>query len=627
MKKMTATLDFEQRLRQYRPLIEGYFWQLYEKNERNETLLQQLFAAMRRSFETRKPTLRELDRQRLAKPDWYLASDMIGVTLYVDLFAETLDGVREKIMYFKELGITYIHLLPIFKTRPGQDDGGYAVSSFVDVHERLGTMADLERLIDELHEHGISICLDFIMNHTAKEHEWALRARAGEQEYMDMYFMYDSYDIPAEFEKTLPDIFPDTAPGNFTYYEDIDKWVFTTFYEFQWDLNYKNPLTLIRIIEQILYLTNVGVDVFRIDAIRHIWKEIGTDCSSLPQTYVITDMLKACVYVTSAGVLFLGEATTTLDEVIKYMGTEDKGCQLMYNVSFLTAVWNSLATEDARYMRDLIKGSPQLPSGTCWKNYLRCHDDLGFVMDGRFAAPLGMNHVFQETMLVSFYKGDLPASFSAGELYCFDPKTRVSRVSGTLASFCGLEKAVAAENPYMVDESIERMMLIYSMLFAYEGLPLLYAGDEIGQLNDYSYKNDADKQPDTRWLHRFPYRWDDWQKRHNATTVEGKVFQRLQKMIAVRKQESMFGAAVRSEPFDCGVSTVYAAMKGDLLILANFSYDYQVLAADVLSQQLSQAGGGVAAPRTVLRDLLSGAVIDLAGGDVQLKPYQFLWLK
>ena len=615
---MKVTLDFEQRLAQYQPLIASYFWQLYEKNNANEALFAQLITTLRRAYGERKPTLRELDQQRLAQPDWYLSSNMVGVTLYVDLFADTLDGIRDKILYFKELGITYIHLLPIFKTRPGQDDGGYAVSDFLAVHERLGTMADLERLIDELHEQGISICLDFIMNHTAKEHEWALRAQAGEKEYQEMYFMYDSYDMPAEFEKTLPDIFPDTAPGNFTYYEDINKWVFTTFYEFQWDLNYKNPVTLIRIIEQILQLTNVGVDVFRIDAIRHIWKELGTDCSSLPQTYVITDMLKACVYVTSAGVVFLGEATTTLDEVIKYMGTEDKGCQLMYNVSFLTAVWNALATEDARYLRDLIKGSPQLPQGTCWKNYLRCHDDLGFVMDGRFAAPLGMNHVFQETMLVSFYKGDLPASFSAGELYCFDSKTRVSRVSGTLASFCGLEKALDANNPYMVDESIDRMMLIYSMLFAYEGLPLLYAGDEIGQLNDYSYKNDADKQPDTRWLHRFPYKWDDWSKRQNFSTVQGRIFQRLQKLIFSRKQEEMFSAGVRSEPFDCGNSAVYAASKGEIVILANFSYDYQTIAAEVILQQGKQGA---------LRDLVSGNVIDVLVADVQLKPYEFMWLK
>jgi amylosucrase len=616
-----ASVSFQNRLSQYKPLISQYFWQLYEQGSENEQLLQRLFDVLEDSFAKRKPALRQLDLERLANPDWYLSANMIGVTLYVDLFAETLQGVRERIEYFKELGITYIHLLPIYKTRPGSDDGGYAVSNFRDVHERLGTLADLEQLIDELHTHGISVCLDFIMNHTAKEHEWAQRARAGEREYQEMYFMYDSYDIPATFEQTLPDIFPDIAPGNFTYYEDIGKWVFTTFYEFQWDLNYKNPLTLIRIIEDVLFLTNAGVDVFRIDAIRHIWKEIGTDCSSLPQTYIITDLLKACVYTTSSGVLFLGEATTTLNEVVKYMGVKDKGCQFMYNVSFLAGVWQSLATEDTRYLRDSIKASPRLPEGTCWKNYLRCHDDLGFVLDQQFAEPLSMNPAFQETQLISFYKGDLPGSFSVGELYCFDPKTRYSRISGTMASFCGLEKALLTNNHHEVDQSLARMLLLYSMLLSYEGLPLLYAGDELAQLNDYSYKNDPDKQLDTRWLHRFPYPWQDWPKRHHATSVQGAVYQHLQKMIQTRKQSSLFAANVRSEPFDTGCKAVYGATKeraGErLLILANFSDDYQHISASLLQEQ----GAG-----NRWRDLLSELKINLSVGDILLRPYQPLWL-
>ncbi len=612
-----GVLEFEQRLKKYESVIAQSFWSLYEKNEHNGVWFKQLHDVLRKTFEERDERLRLLDLKRLAEPEWYLSANMIGITLYVDLFAETLAGLRDKLLYFKELGITYIHLLPIFKTRPGQDDGGYAVSDFTDVHERLGTLADLKLLIRELHDHGISICLDFIMNHTAKEHEWAMRARSGEPEYQDMYFMYDSYEIPAAFEQALPQIFPDTAPGNFTYYEDLNKWVFTTFYEFQWDLNYRNPQTLIRIIENILFLTNVGVDVFRIDAIRHIWKEVGTDCSSLPETYIITDLLKACAYVTSSGVLFLGEATTTLDEVMKYMGTEDKGCQFMYNVSFLTAAWNALATEDARYLADLITGSPQLPQGTCWKNYLRCHDDLGFVMDRRFAEPLGINAVFQETLLVSFYKGNLPASFSAGELYCFDPQTRVSRVSGTLASFCGLEKALVAEDKQQVELAISRILLMYSLLLSYEGLPLLYAGDEIGQLNDYSYKLDPEKQADSRWLHRFSYRWDEYQMRSNATSIQGKIYQRLQKLITIRKSHEIFAANVRSEPFDTGNRAVYGATKNQenehLVILANFSQEYCSLKH-------------LQAVRYV--NLITQEIVDLQHDQtLELKPYEYMWLR
>jgi amylosucrase len=608
------------------------FWNIYERNELNDRLLQRLQQAVRDAFAARKKSLRDLDLQRFAHPDWHLSAEMVGSTLYVDLFSDTFRGLQDKIDYFKQLGITYIHLLPVFKTRPGQDDGGYAVSDFRDVHEKLGTLADLEALLETLHANGISLCLDFIMNHTAKEHEWAQRARAGEREYQDMYFMFDSYEIPAQFEQHLPQIFPDTAPGNFTYYEDIKKWVFTTFYEFQWDLNYKNPLTLIRIIEDILFLANVGVDVFRIDAIRHIWKEIGTDCSSLPQTYDITDLLKTCVYAACPGVLFLGEATTTLDQVIKYMGKDDKGCQLMYNVSFMGGVWNALATENVRYLQESISGSPTLPDGTCWKNYLRCHDDLGFVIDEKYATLTGLNAPFQESQLISFYKGDVPGSFSRGELYCFDPKTRYSRISGTLASFCGLEKALASDASdrlQAVDRAIERILLLYSMLLSYEGLPLLYAGDEIGQLNDYGYKNDPDKAPDTRWLHRFPYKWDEWSLRDNGTSVQGQIFQGLQHMIATRKREPLFAANLRSQPFATGSDAVYAALKQatpgghSLLVLGNFAARHQVLNMSEIGAAVRSRGVTASA----FRDLLSTVKVDLSqvDGKLTLRPYQYFW--
>ncbi|MCX7922630.1 MAG: alpha-amylase family protein [Clostridia bacterium] len=617
--KQDAEKLFQQRFGEDVEILRSKYRDLYGENEK---YFNDLVEIVKNAFADRKASLRELDLERLENPGWFLSQDVIGTSFYTDLFADNLKGVSEKIDYLKELGINYLHFMPLLKTREGKDDGGYAVSSYIEINPKLGNMDEFEALNDQLKKDNMVTCIDFVLNHTAKEHEWAMRARAGEKEYQDMYFMYDSYDIPAEFEKALPDIFPELAPGNFTYYEDIKKWVFTTFYEFQWDLNYKNPFTLNCVIKDLLVLLNKGVDVVRMDAVRHIWKEVGTDCSSLPQCYIIVDILKTIVHMVSPGVIFLGEAITSSHDVLKFFGTTYSGCQSMYNVGLMGALWNTLATRDVRYMSNCIANGPELPLGVCWNNYIRCHDDIGYVLEKPEIERLGFNPFWHEQFLIYYYKGDHPGSFSRGELYSYDEKTKSARISGTLASLCGLEKSLYEGDKLQAEYSTRRIILMFASMLAYEGIPIIYIGDEIATLNDYSYKNDVEKEVDSRWLHRPKFDWERANKRYNMTTYEGQVFQSLKTLIHTRKQDSIFHADVHTRVFDTWNHGVFGTFKkkddDGFVFIANFTEHYQ----EVYTAAVKNVGFN-----GTMYEILQNKELDLNTEKISLKPYEFLWLK
>ena len=187
---------------------------------------------LRRCWAQRKDALRLQDQRRENDPDWYRRRDLLGMMLYTSAFAGTLKGVEEKLPYIQECGVNYLHLMPLLESPKGRSDGGYAVSNFRRVQPELGTMEDLESLADACREKDISLCLDFVMNHTSEDHEWARKARAGEPGYRERYFFYDNWDIPREFEKTVPQVFPTTAPGSFTWLDDCKQVVMTNFYPY-----------------------------------------------------------------------------------------------------------------------------------------------------------------------------------------------------------------------------------------------------------------------------------------------------------------------------------------------------------------------------------------------------------
>lgn len=616
--KNKAEKAFQKRFDANIDSVSKKYFSLYGKDEK---MLKELTKIITGAFKERKDALREKDLER-QESTWFLSQNTVAMSLYVDLFSETLKNLQTKITYFKELGVNLIHFMPLLKTREGVDDGGFAVSSYTQINPELGTMNDFEKLNDLLRNEDISTCIDFVVNHTAKEHEWAVKARAGDKKYQDMYYMYDSYDVPSEFERSLVSTFPELAPGNFTYEESIKKWVFTTFYDFQWDLNYKNPFTLNSVIKKILFLLNKGVSVIRVDAIRHIWKEVGTNCSNLPEVHVIVGIMKNIVNIVCPGVIFLGEAVTTQKNVLEYFGTKEGGCELMYNITFMSGLWSSLATRDIRYMQLCTQNSPELPEGVTWVNYVRCHDDADFIIEENEIQSLGLSTFWHKQFLIYFYQGSFPKSFSRGELYSYDEKTKNARVSGTLASMCGVEKGLFEQDRFQVDYGYRRILLLYGVLLTHNGIPLIYSGDEIATLNDYNYKHDPEKRIDSRWIHRTKFDWQRANLRHNMTTSEGLVFQGLKEMIAIRKKEALFHANIPFVTFDTWNNAVFGCYKKHngqtFVLLANFTEYYQPV--DVNSLKNTGFEG-------TFTDLLKDKELSLDSVTIYLDPYEYFWLK
>jgi amylosucrase len=598
--------------------LEQLYHTLYPADERNS--FGRLLQVMADQAAARPQSLREADQDG---PSWYLSNQLIGMMLYVDLFAGNLRQLREKIPYFRELGISLIHFMPLLKAREGENDGGYAVADYREIDPRFGTMDEFRELVAELRAEGIRVCLDYVVNHTAKDHEWAKRALAGEKEYQDLYFMYDTDDIPRQFEETVPEVFPRVAPGNFTYYEQIHKWVFTSFYEFQWDLNYHNPAVFERMTAILLYLANTGVSVIRLDAIPFMWKELGTNCRNLPQVHTLLKMFRLIVEIVCPSVVLRGEAIVEPWQIVKYFGTdEQQECQILYNAAHMVNIWNSLATRDTRLMAKSVKYGFRIPHSACWIDYARCHDDIGWGLNENILKSLGFDPAAHKQYLISFYKGDHMFSFARGELYEFNPETLDARNSGSLASLAGLETALENCDLYQRELAIKRILLIHAQILAETGIPLIYSGDEIATLNDYSYKNDPKKAHDSRWLHRPYFDWQRAEKRHDFATCEGQVFQTLQKLIQIRGQHDIFRSDIPEKIIECYEISLYSFVKyhfDDVLIfLGNYCEDRQWVDTSPFH------GSGIFGRKT---DLFSGKTVDFNHDRILLGPFEFLWLK
>lgn len=415
--------------------------------------------------------------------------------LYVDLFAGDLQGVTSKIPYFKELGITYLHFMPILKAREGENDGGFAVADYREIDPRFGSMEEFRKLVILLRQEGISVCLDYVVNHTAKDHVWAKRVLAGEKQFQDMFFMHDTDETPRAFETTVPEVFPKVSPVNFTYYNEIGKWVFTSFYEYQWDLNYCNPDVFLQMVDTLLYLANTGVQVIRLDAVPFMRKELGTNCRNLPQVHVLLRLFRLITEIVCPSVVLLGEAIVEPHQIVKYFGADKKEeCHILYNATHMVNIWNSLATRDARLMARSVKYAQQIPHTSSWINNARCHDDIGWSLNEGILRDLGSDPAIHKQFLISFFKGDHSESFARGELYEYDSTMPDARNSGSLASLAGLEKALQNKDDYQRELAHKRILLVHAQLLAESGIPLLYSGDEIATLNDEGYRSDP-KRP------------------------------------------------------------------------------------------------------------------------------------
>lgn len=603
--------NFAQRMEKHQDELRWLYMELYG----NDAMYAELCEQMHDYYSKRSTELKKRDIKKEKNPDWFKEKEMLGMMLYIDNFAGNLKGVEKKLAYLKECNVNCLHLMPFLDTPKGKSDGGYAVADFRKVRPDLGTMKDLARLTEKCHENGMNVCMDFVMNHTSEEHEWAKRARAGEGEYMSRYFFYDNGDIPARYEETVPQVFPTTAPGNFTWLPEIGHYVLTTFYPYQWDLNYRNPRVFNEMMYNFLFLANQGMDIIRIDAVPYIWKELGTSCRNLKKVHTIVRMMRMIAEIVCPSVILLGEVVMEPEKVVPYFGTVEKPeCHMLYNVTTMATTWNSIATRDIRLLKKQMDIVSRLPKQYTFLNYLRCHDDIGWGLDFDTMKQWGMEEPSHKRYLNDYFTGKIADSISRGELYNDDPVTQDARFCGTTASMCGIEAAGFEGNAEKMQTAIQEDLMLHAYMLTQSGIPMLYSGDELGQVNDYSYKDDAEKASDSRYLHRGAFLWELADKRKDLSTVQGQLFQMLNRLEQIRRQENVFSQEAEVYTYDVHNDSILGILreyKGERFIaLFNFSESEQ-------TAWMQEEG--------IFRNLVNGEIVEVK--DPVLKGYEFVWMK
>jgi amylosucrase len=536
-----------------------------------EPLLGRLVRVALAAAADRPAALRERDRKREIEPHWYQNERMVGYVCYADRFAGTLADVAGRLDYLDELGVRYLHLMPLLRPRPGENDGGYAVMDYRSVDPRLGHMDDLSELAGALRARNMSLCVDLVLNHTAQEHPWARGWLAGDPAYRDFYLAFGDREMPDAYERTIVPVFPDRAPGSFTWNDELQQWVWTTFWSYQWDLNYANPAVLQAMLETILWLANRGVDIFRLDAVPFMWKRLGTTCMNQPEVHRIVQAMHALTRLAAPGVIFKAEAIVAPDDLVPYLGGHDRyrpECELAYHNQLMVMLWSSLATKDARLMAQALRRMKTIPVEASWVTYVRGHDDIGWAVSGPDAAAVGWDWWNHRNFLNAFFSGRFPGSYGRGALFQENPETGDARISGTAASLCGID-----EDP---ERAVRRLVLLYAVAFAFGGIPLIYMGDELAMRNDHSYLDDPALADDNRWLHRPRMDWAAAARRHDPATLEGRVFGWMKRLVGARQDLLALRAGGELEILGVDNGAVFAWRRrhprsGTFVGLANFA--------------------------------------------------------
>ncbi len=608
------------RLKRYLPeLLEGLA--VYQPTQ---TQLEQLLKIMVTHHKARKPSLRLLDLERLLAPDWFERPETIAYVAYTERFAGNLKGVLEKVPYLESMHIKYLHLMPFLQPRPAPHDGGYAVQNYREVRSDLGTIEDLEHLTEALHQRGISLCCDLVLNHVALEHEWATKARGGDKKYQNYFYMYPDRTMPDQLEQHLPEVFPDFAPGNFTFDQASKTWVWTTFNAWQWDLNWSNFEVFLEFADVILWLSNKGIDIFRLDAIAFIWKRLGTNCQNLPEVHQITQALRSVARIVAPAVLFKAEAIVPPNDLIHYLGRGQhfgKVSDTAYHNSLMVQLWSSLASKDTRLMSHALRQFPKKPSNTAWNTYLRCHDDIGWAISDLDASAVGLDGYAHRRFLSDFYAGYFKGTFAKGLVFQENPKTHDRRISGSAASLAGLELALEQSDPRQVELSVQRLLMTHAVVFSFGGIPLLYMGDELALLNDHSFLENPEMSMDNRWVHRPAMPWEVLARLEQPVSLQERAQAQVQagmkKLIEARVQTPQLHAAIESTVLESPNAHVFVFERlhptGRLLCVFNFSDTAQVLPMWWLGT--SQA-----------IDQISQQPVRIESGGLWLAAYQYLWL-
>ena len=606
---------------------------VYGETHEVGSLVADLVADALEAARVRPLPLRTLDRVREVDPEWFLGPDVVGYIAYADRFAGDLRGVAERLDHLEALGVRYLHLMPLLEPRQGENDGGYAVADYDAVDPRLGDVGDLSALADRLHERGIALCVDLVLNHTAREHEWARRALAGDPAYQDFYWFFPDRTEPDAYERTLPDVFPDMAPGSFTRLDGSQGvtapltgwWAWTTFHEFQWDLRWSNPAVFRAMLGVLLRLANRGVDVVRLDAVPFLWKRLGTNCQNQPEAHRILQALRALLRLAMPGVLLKGEAIVGPDELVGYLGGHDRfrpECDIAYDNQLMVMVWSALASRDVRLPAHALGRRRPVPGRTTWVTYVRCHDDIGWAISNEDAWASGTDPAAHRRFLADYYAGRFPGSFGKGVDFQPDPHTGEARTSGMTASLVGLDDARAAGDEAVTAAALDRFHTAYAVVYSYGGIPLVYMGDEVALGNDPRWDEDPAHADDNRWVHRPRMDWDAVERRHRSGTVEHRVFTALQRLGTARASTPSLGSNASVDVVDSGNPHVLVYVRrhprsAPVVCLACFSDTDQGVAGEVVRR------AGLSRP-VHLHSSVGG--VHWAGDSVVLGAWQFLWL-
>jgi len=601
-----------------------YLYQTLYPEHKPEDIVN-LIDTLHLAYLERRESLRALDRKREKQPDWYLEQDWVATMFYTDRWAGNLSGIPERIGYLQEAGINYIHLMPLLETREGKNDGGYAVQNFRQVNSALGSIESLKEVLDHLHASDMVVALDFVMNHTAKEHVWAQSVQAGETHFRDYYLLFPDRTLPDLYEKSLPEVFPDFAPGNFSFVPEINQWVWTTFNDFQWDLNYRNPDVFRAMLAEMLFLANLGADVLRLDAVPFLWKEMGTDCQNREEAVMLLVIYRYLTRLVAPGVLFKSEAIVSPEHIIRYLGAggyPGKACEIGYNATLMNHLWHAAACGNTMLLSTTLSQLPPIPETSTWINYLRCHDDIGWGISDANAAAVNQDGYQTRCFCSAFYTGKWTDSFAQGYTFQTDPNTGESRISGSLAALIGIQKNLIEGNQMELEKAIHRYRLMHSVLFFLKGIPMVYAGDEIGMLNDFSYLKDSTKREDNRWLHRPPMDWQKAALRKEEGTIEYHLFRIIAKLSVVRKSLPALHGSASERILPLGIDCIFCAERTrgreTLLLLANFSSEVVAVRKSELPLNWQI---------TCYVDNLSACEMEFEGPLIFLPPMQIFWLQ
>lgn len=609
--------------------IYSLFFNLYGHRDDFKPQMLRLVETMAKGYINRPQELERIDIDREHDHNWFLSQQWVGMALYTNGFAENLVDLADKTAYFQELGINLVHIMPILMCPTGKSDGGYAVSDFRKIDDRIGDLDDLRNIAQEFRKHDILLVLDIVLNHTSDEHEWAKKAVKGERRYRDYYYIFDNRELPDRYEQGMPEIFPETDPGSFTWNADMQKWVMTVFHDYQWDLNYSNPEVFIEMLDIILFWANQGVDILRLDAVAFLWKKVGSSCQNERNAHLILQLLKDCCQVTAPGVLFIAEAIVAPTEVIKYFGEDAisaKECEIAYNATLMALLWDGIATKNSKLLYQGLKNLPAKLERATWLNYVRCHDDIGFGFDDSDVRVAGYEPYAHRRFLVDYFSGEFDGSPSRGMVFMRNNETGDARICGSLASLAGLETAKETGDPALIATAINKILLMHSLIMSFGGIPLLYNGDALGVLNDYSYRDDTSKSNDNRWIHRPKINWERAELRKKQGTVEYMLFSAMKKMIAIRKETSAFAdfnnrelLDVHNEHLLCFNRFNHQRPSESVLVVANFDTHPQHLDLDIIN------GKGINIYGQFI-DLFSGRKPVQYDRRIVLQGYQFYWL-